>query len=149
MSHVLDEKVQRTKPDTIVFTINNGEIDYDNGNSMGLERGRVWVHPGGQARFSIQNNDANAYDVRIPFNEFEPFGDRAADTPREPINEPASGRATVNVQPRAAAALTYVIKPAAHFPFPETPAFLYKYTVYYTNTRIGERRLDPDLEVSP
>jgi hypothetical protein len=56
----------------------------------------------------------------------------------------------VSVPPGGGDALVYVIKPAAHFSLPSTPAFTYKYTLYYTNTRTGVTTpVDPDLEVSP
>ena len=147
MSHVLDDKIQRTKPHSIVYTIAGGAIDYDNGDPTAPDRKTVWARAAGNVAFTIRNNDSDPYEVRIPFAEFAPKDGG----PSGPINERASGNDSVRVAPGGVEMLNYVIKPAAYFPFsPSTPAFTYKYTLYYANSSAGIRTVvDPDLEVSP
>lgn len=150
MSTVLDERAQRTKPKSILFTIAGGTIACDNGNTIGVKRTEVWARAGGKAVFTIQNNDDDAVDVRIPFNEFLPSREHGGDAPPAPIDDRATPRDTIRVQPRDVEVLTYVIKPGAHFhDFKKAPAYTYKYTLYYTNVRTRETiPEDPDLEVS-
>jgi hypothetical protein len=150
MSHILDDEVQRTKPNSIVFTIAGGAIDYDNGDPTAADRKIVWARAGGKAVFTVQNNGDDPYEVTIPFGEFQP-SKKHGDAPAEPIDKHSSPRDTVHVPAGGVDALVYVIKPAAHFRFSaSTPALTYKYTLYYTNARTGVRTpLDPDLEVSP
>ena len=139
MSQVLTDV--KVAADTIVFTITNGRINFDPRS--------VHTHPGGKAHFVIRNDDAVEYRVRIPFSEFQPY----AGGPHGPIDKAASGLEFVKVGPNpGTGTLTYVIKPAAHFPFspPEKQTFKYKYTLYYADaTSNVETPLDPDLEVSP
>jgi hypothetical protein len=138
-----------TKPDTIVYTINNGTIGWNNGNPPGPDGDTVWVHPGGKVRFGIDNGDDDAFAISIPFKTFEPKGP----SPSDPIDEPASGnKETVTVAPHSRRELAYVIKRAKHFPFEtdSVDAYRYKYTLHYRNTRTNvSTSLDPDLEVTP
>jgi hypothetical protein len=137
MSQVLTNA--KVAADTIVFTITKGKINFD--------PNPVQTHPGGRAHFTIRNDDAVGYKVRIPFAEFQPYGNG----PRNPIDEPASGAEGVNVEANGTDALTYIIKPAAHFPFSslEKATFRYKYTLHYADTKSNvDKPLDPDLEVS-
>ena len=138
MSHVLTNA--NVAADTIVFTITNGQVTFD--------QTPLKTHPGGKAHFRIDNNDAAGYRVRIPFAEFQP----KADGPRRPLDEAVSGLDFVNVDPKLATnpgtgTLRYVIKPAAHFP--PKKAFQYKYNIYYAKAASNdETQVDPDLEVS-
>jgi hypothetical protein len=144
MNPVLDDKAKRTKPSRIVYTLTKGTIGGDNGDPTAPDRTKVWARAGGKAVFTIQNNDVDAYEVTIPFREFV----RKDGGPGDPIDEHATAKATVRVQPAHVDTLTYVIK--QQLPFPPTQSLTYKYTLYYTNLRTGKKEaLDPDLEVSP
>jgi hypothetical protein len=138
MSQVLTNA--KVAADTIVFTITNGQVNFD--------LSCVKTHPGGKTHFRIDNNDAVGYRVRIPFSEFQPY----ADGPQRPLDEAVSGLEFVNVDPKVGpnpsnGTLTYVIKPAAHFPPKKT--FKYKYNLYYAKAASNdETQVDPDLEVS-
>lgn len=132
--------------DTVVFTIAAGGIVY--------APVTVRTRPAGNAHFVIQNHDAVAYTVRIPFAEFNPY----ANAPSRPIDEMSSGKETRLVEANGNVTFTYKIKPSAHFPIPraerqsstqERAAFRYKYTLYYASvTTKLEKPVDPDLEVS-
>ncbi len=139
--------LRRNEPKAIVFTITDGAIEYDNGNSHGFDRKKVWARTRGAVVFLIQNNDDNACEVTIPFGEFEP----KAGAPAAPIDEVASGMDTVAVPAGDIGLLRYAVKPTAHFHFPlGTPCFTYKYTLHYRNTQSGVTvDVDPDLEISP
>ena len=134
MSHVLDDKIQRTKPHSVVYTIAGGAIDYDNGDPTAPDRKKVWARAAGHVAFTIRNDESDPYEVTIPFAEFAPKDGG----PSKPINERASGDDRVRIAPAGVEVFNYVIKPAAYFPFsPSTSAFTYKYTLYYTNSDLS------------
>src|SRR5512138_3779845 len=138
MSQVLTKAKVAT--DTIVFTITKGKITFD--------PNPVHTHPGAKAHFTFRNGDAVGYNVRIPFAEFQPY----ANGPLNPIDQPTSGAESMDIEANGTGTLTYLIKPAAHFPFspPEKATFRYKYTLYYTSAKTSVKTtVDPDLEVSP
>ena len=137
----------RKTANAIVFTISGGVIAYENQDAAVVPRDKVWARADGKATFIVRNHEDDPYEVRIPFDEFQPRNG----APPHPINEKATKADRVTVPGHEERPLDYVIKPAAHFRFSSSAqAFLYKYNVHYKNLVTDKLRDDdPDLEVSP